>query len=119
GAGKSTQLGRANEKEEGNQHLRAGRVGVSKFTSSGQLSSMIRCANSLSSAAPACTSAVHSATRSTTSPAPTVCRGRYEPPALGRAPRRKDDKPKLQRGMAHPVCRGARTAPAARPLICF
>src|SRR5262249_50414921 len=66
-----------------------------------------------------CTSAVHSATRSTTSPAPIACRGRHEPPALGRAPRRKDDKPKLQRGMAHPVCRGGRAAPAARPVICW
>src|SRR5262249_16944241 len=59
--------------------------------------------------------AVHSATRSTTSPAPTACRGRHEPPALGRAPRRKDDKPKLQRGMAHPGCRGGRAAGTAPP----
>jgi hypothetical protein len=38
---------------------------------------MIRSANILSSAAPAYTSAVHSATRSTTTPAPTACRGHH------------------------------------------
>src|SRR5439155_15819055 len=59
-------------------------------TASGRLPAMIRCANSLSSASPACASAAHSATKSTTSPAPTACRGRHEPPALGRAPRRKN-----------------------------
>jgi hypothetical protein len=46
------------------------------------------------------------------------CRARHKPPALGRAPRRKNDKPKLRRGMAHPVCRGGRAAPAARPVTC-
>ena len=77
------------------------------LTSSGQLSAMIRCANSLPSAAPACTGAVHSATRSTTSPAPTECRGRDEPPALERASSAEERQaevaeghglPRLQRG---------------------
>src|SRR5262249_45469742 len=53
---------------------------------------MIRCANSLSSAAPACASAVHNITRSTTSPAPTASGGPHQPPALGQ----KNEKPKLR-----------------------
>jgi len=87
------------------------------LTSSGQLSAMIRCANSLPSAAPACTGAVHSATRSTTSPAPTECRGRDEPPALERASSAEERQAEVAEGHGLPrLQRGGGRRPRGTPV---